>query len=68
MSNQRVTGDLPIVEAKIDAAATWLVGHREECTGRIIPTLKQRFGLTICEAISAAQIAHARQYGEVRHG
>ena len=51
---------------KRNQAAEWLLDHRDECSGRIIPTLKARFCLSTCEAISAAQLSHALQYGEAR--
>lgn len=50
-------------DARMQEASLWLFAHRDECIGRIIPTLKQRFGLSTCEAISAAQAAHALQFG-----
>lgn len=72
MEYQSVKDDNPtkIVapDARMQEASLWLFAHRDECTGRIIPTLKQRFGLSTCDAISAAQLAHDLQYGEVRHG
>jgi hypothetical protein len=68
MSNQRVTGELPSAEAKISEAATWLCAHRDECVGRIVPTLRARFGLRASDAIEAAKRAHALQYGGASHG
>ncbi|HEY0960666.1 MAG TPA: hypothetical protein VGE05_15540 [Novosphingobium sp.] len=46
-------------------AAEWLATHREHCVARIIPTLRANFGLTNRQAIEAAQMAHALQYGGV---
>lgn len=68
MSNQRVTGELPSAEAKILEAARWLCDHRNECLGRIVPTLRARFGLRAPDAIEAAKRAHALQYGSASHG
>jgi len=44
-------------------AALYLVEHREECLGRSIPVLKERFGLRNIEAIEATKIAHGIEYG-----
>lgn len=68
VEDQRVTVPLPTVkqpESRLLDAAGWLASHRDQCTSRVIPTLKQRFGLSTCEAITAAQMAHALQYGGV---
>ena len=61
--DQRLSLGLSNSSDASEAAAKWLMEHRDECTGRIIPTLRQRFGLSACEAISAAQASHALQYG-----
>ncbi|MDX0622456.1 hypothetical protein GOD54_21380 [Sinorhizobium medicae] len=63
MSNQRVTGELPSAEAKIFEAARWLSEHREECTGRFIPALKERFGLRNIEAVQALNLARELHRG-----
>jgi hypothetical protein len=63
--DQRLSPDLSNPSAASDEAARWLLDHRDECAGRIIPTLKTRFHLSTCEAIAAAQKSHALQYGGV---
>lgn len=66
VEHQRVTVPLPTVEwpeSRVLDAADWLASHRDQCTSRVIPTLKQRFGLSTRDAITAAQMAHALQYG-----
>ncbi|TIL25583.1 MAG: hypothetical protein E5Y88_11530 [Mesorhizobium sp.] len=61
MSNQCVTGDLPTGPtgishqhcASIDEAARWYAEHRDTCEKPIIPALRNRFGLTAHEAVTA---------------
>lgn len=43
--------------AAVEEAARWLAEHRTSLTKAIIPTLVERFGLSINEAIEAAVLA-----------
>ena len=45
--------------AAIGEAAQWLVNNLDNCERPIIPALRWRFGLTVCEALCA--LAEARQ-------
>lgn len=73
--NQPVTlsnsgnGPIEYIE-EIDAAANrkkvaalWLHQHRDTLSRPVIPTLRERFGLTIIEAIEAGKLAHRLAYG-----
>jgi hypothetical protein len=63
LEEQRLSAGLSNSSATSDDAARWLLEHREERAVRILPTLKERFGLLTYEAISAAQMAHPLQCG-----
>lgn len=43
--------------AAVELAARWLAEHRTSLTKAIIPALRERFGLSINEAIEAAVLA-----------
>lgn len=48
--------------AAIDEAARWLAEHRASLSRPIIPELRDRFGLSINEAIEAAVLAVKYEY------
>lgn len=66
ISNQLLSDDLSTENAAIKDAARWLVTHRSECVGPLIPILKNKFGLRNIEAIAVTKIAHALRYGGAR--
>jgi hypothetical protein len=47
----------------IQCAAMWLSHHRTDVVGAVIPFIRQRFGLTVLDAIEAAKLAHTIEYG-----
>lgn len=61
MENQGVTKEFPTEikpsSLRVEEAAKWLVANRHSCENRLIPTLKERFGLCNLEAIEAAKAA-----------
>lgn len=67
MKNQCVTEEVPTEklpnEEQFSKAANWLNRNRDECGTRIIPALKEKFGLNNLEAIEAAKRAHDLEYG-----
>ncbi|MCM2440692.1 hypothetical protein HGO34_13305 [Agrobacterium vitis] len=67
MKDQCVTVEFPtgnrINEELLAEISAWLSENRDQCGVRIIPTLKEKFGLGNLEAIEAAKRAHALQYG-----
>lgn len=46
------------VDDAINSAALWLSLHRSECPDPIIPFVRERFSLTILQAIDALKLAH----------
>lgn len=46
----------------VELAARWLAEHRKALTRPIIPELRERFGLTINEAIEAAVLGAKYEY------
>lgn len=54
--------EIPAQSNQISLAALWLHHHREALTHPVIPTLRERFGLTIIEAIEASKKAHSLAY------
>ena len=48
--------------AAVEEAARWLAGNRTSLTKAIIPALRERFGLTINEAIEAAVLGAKYEY------
>ena len=62
-SYQPLSPELSNSSDRIDEAALYLAGHRQECLGRAIPSLKRRFGLRNIEAIEATKRAHAIEFG-----
>lgn len=46
----------------VHLAALWLHQNRDNLTRPVIPTLRERFGLTILEAIDASKRAHSLAY------
>lgn len=65
--NQRSNSDadLDLAEGvyKTDLAALWLSQHRDELGEPLIPRVRERFGLTVLEAVDALQRGHALRYG-----
>ncbi len=49
----------------VEVAASWLSQHRNECTGALIPIVRERFNLTSLQAIEALKQAHALQYARI---
>lgn len=47
----------------LERAARWLVSHRDEIIGPVIPALKERFGLKNLQAIEVTKRAHALRFG-----
>ncbi|MFS8124594.1 hypothetical protein QD336_19410 [Rhizobium sp. BR 250] len=66
MKNQGVTEEIPTKNEpdndRINEAAQWLHDNRSTCADRLIPALKERFGLRNIEAIEAAKIARGLDY------
>jgi hypothetical protein len=48
--------------AGVDAAALWLSVHREELTEPVSPAVRERFDLSILDAVDALQRAHLLRY------
>jgi hypothetical protein len=64
MENQYLTvGNPNAQKPEIERAARWLSEHRDECNSSPIAALKERFSLRNAEAIAAAKLAHAIEYG-----
>lgn len=65
MQNQRVIGEFPTgptglchqASAAIDIAAAWYRANATTCEHPIIPTLRNRFGLTPLQAIAVLREA-----------
>ncbi|QRY66540.1 hypothetical protein JVX98_19280 [Ensifer sp. PDNC004] len=55
--DQSLKTDLSNVSSAVVDAARWLSLHRDECVGRIVPTLKEHFGLRAIEAVQAMVMA-----------
>lgn len=62
-SNQCVREGFANRQTAIQTASLWLHQHRDTLTRPVIPTLRERFGLTIIEAIEAGKLAHRLAYG-----
>lgn len=50
----------------VQVSAHWLSSHRHECTGALIPFVRERFPLTLLEAIEAVKLGNALARGD-RH-
>lgn len=50
--------------AIVEEAARWLAEHRAKLTKAIVPTLRERFGLSVTEAIDAACLAVKYEFVE----
>lgn len=48
----------------VEEAARWLTAHRAGLTRPIIPALRDRFGLTITEAVEASSLAAKIEHRE----
>ncbi|MFS8125430.1 hypothetical protein QD336_23645 [Rhizobium sp. BR 250] len=60
--SQALSGELSNRPALVNQAAQWLHDNRATCADRLIPALKERFGLRNIEAIEAAKIARGLDY------
>jgi hypothetical protein len=68
VEKQTLTDGFPTGNDRVTDAAKWLAEHRSECAARIIPVLKERFGLCNREAIEAVKLAHEFDMQEAHHG
>ncbi|MEW9522384.1 hypothetical protein MRBLRH8O_000164 [Agrobacterium radiobacter] len=64
--SQALSGELSNREDLVKQAANWLRANRDTCQDRLIPTLKERFGLCNIEAIAAAKSSRTVHQVEVR--
>lgn len=51
--------------ASVEIAAQWLSKHRDDIPGFAIPFVRERFGLTVLEAIEALKAGHRLRYAKV---
>jgi hypothetical protein len=49
---------------KTATASRWLMEHRRDVSGPLLPFIRRKFDLTMLEAVEASKGAHALQYGK----
>lgn len=61
----RLGADMSAIQSeKLGIASRWLLEHRRDVRGPLLPFVRRKFDLTMLEAIEASKGAHALQYGK----